>query len=88
MSSPNRSRAARFAHAVLFAVGVPATGAAAASHTLALFPSASSPHWTGFARVINHSEGSGTVRITGIDDAGREHGPVELALEARAAAHF
>lgn len=77
----------KFALAALIAIGVPGA-ATAASHTIALFPSASSPHWTGFARVINHSEGSGTVRITGIDDAGREHGPVELALEARAAAHF
>ena len=77
----------KFALAALIAIGVPGA-AAAASHTIALFPSASSPHWTGFARVINHSEGSGTVRITGIDDAGREHGPVELELEDRAAAHF
>ena len=28
------------------------------------------------------------MRITGIDDAGVAHGPVELSLEARATAHF
>ena len=74
--------------AVLCAVGVPGTVSAASSHVLALFPSASSPHWEGFARIINHSDEPGTVRITGIDDAGVEHGPVELSLEARASAHF
>lgn len=74
--------------AVLCAVGVPGTVSAASSHVLALFPSASSPHWEGFARIINHSDEPGTVRITGIDDAGVEHGPVELSLEARASVHF
>ena len=62
--------------------------AGASPHTITLFPSASSPHREGFARIINHSDASGPVRITGIDDAGREHGPVELTLEARAVAHF
>ena len=64
----------------------PATGER--TQVFALFPSASSPHWEGFARVINHSDKPGTVRITGIDDAGVEHGPVELSLEARASVHF
>ena len=73
---------------VLCAAGVPGTVSAASSHLLALFPSASSPHREGFARIINHSDEPGTVRITGIDDAGVEHGPVELPLEARATAHF
>ena len=65
-----------------------AAGAAEPPHLIALFPSASSPHREGFARIINHSDEPGTVRITGIDDAGVEHGPVELSLEARATAHF
>ena len=73
---------------VLCAVGVPGTVSATSSHLIALFPSASSPHREGFARIINHSDAPGTVRITGIDDAGVEHGPVELWLEARATAHF
>ena len=62
--------------------------AGASVYTVALFPSASSPHREGFARVINRSDASGTVRITGIDDAGHERGPVELTLEARSVAHF
>ena len=86
-SKTSRSPVGRLALAVLLAVGVP-HGAAAASHTIPLFPSASSPHRAGFARVINHSGESGMVRITGIDDSGREHGPVDLTLRARAAVHF
>ena len=73
--------------AALLALAVPATGAAA-SHAIALFPSASSPDWEGFARIINHTDESGTVRVTGIDDAGIEHGTVELMLDAQATAHF
>ena len=65
-----------------------AAGAAEPPHLIALFPSASSPHWEGFARIINHSDEPGTVRITGIDDAGVEHRPVELSLKARESVHF
>ena len=42
----------------------------------------------GFARIINHSPRSGTVRITGTDDAGSRYGPVTLSLGARQARHF
>ena len=42
----------------------------------------------GFARIINYSDESGTVRIYGIDDAGQWAGPVRLSLEAGAGAHF
>ena len=42
----------------------------------------------GFARVINHSGRSGTVRITGTDDAGSTHGPVTLSLAAGQTRHF
>ena len=63
-------------------------GVAVRTHVLGLFPSASSPHWEGFARIVNHSDEPGTVRILGIDDLGMEHGPVELSLEAGAVAHF
>ena len=74
--------------ALFCAIGVSAPTAADSSQLFPLFPPASHPHWAGFARVINHSDTSGTVRITGIDDEGREYGPVELSLEARASAHF
>ena len=75
------------AAAVLFAVAVPSTGTTA-SHDIGLFPSASNPHREGFARIINHSDETGTVRLVGIDDAGSEHGPVEFTLEARSTMHF
>ena len=58
------------------------------SHVLTLFPAGSSPHWEGLARIINRSGESGKVHIAGIDDAGREYGPIELSVGARASAHF
>ena len=64
------------------------TGYAATTHSIALFPSASTPHRQGFVRIINHSDQTGTVHITGIDDAGDEYGPVELSLNAQAIVHF
>ena len=72
----------------LSAVGLPGSPAAGAFHLVPLFPEAASPHWEGLARVINHSDEPGTVRIVGIDDSGVQHGPVELSLEARATMHF
>ena len=42
----------------------------------------------GFARIINHSNRAGTVRITGADDEGTSHGPVTLSLNARQTRHF
>ena len=56
--------------------------------TLPFFLPASSVGRESFARIINHSDESGTVDIYGLDDAGREYGPVSLALEARETAHF
>ena len=55
---------------------------------LPLFVSASDDVRQGFARLLNHSETSGTVRIYGIDDEGRRAGPVVLTLAPREAAHF
>ena len=53
-----------------------------------MFPPAAHPNWQGVARIVNHSETSGTAYITGIDDEGIGHGPVELSLEAHASVHF
>ena len=50
-------------------IGVSTCGAAA-PYALAFFPAASSSHWQGFARIINHSPVSGTVSI----DAELGHG--------------
>ena len=42
----------------------------------------------GHVRVINHSNAPGTVRISGIDDTGRRHGPATLRLKPRETRHF
>ena len=42
----------------------------------------------GFARIINHSDRPGTVRIHGTDDSGQSFGPVTLSIGARATRHF
>lgn len=73
---------------VLIAPGTPADGSGRSSGFLALFPPAAHPNWQGFARIVNHSGTSGTAYITGIDDGGIEHGPVEISLEAHASVHF
>ena len=67
-------------------VAVPLTGVAQ-EHVIPLFTPAGDVQ-EGFARIINHSHRSGTVRITGTDDAGRGHGPVTLSLSARQTRHF
>ena len=59
----------------------------ASAHVIPLFTPAGDVQ-QGFARIINHSHGSGTVRITGTDDAGRSRGPVTLSLNARETRHF
>ena len=42
----------------------------------------------GFVRIVNHSNAAGTVEIHGIDDTGRAHGPVILALDGQEAVHL
>ena len=59
-----------------------------APHVFPLFPSADDREREGFAWVVNHSDRAGTVRIFGIDDTGRQFGPVTLRLNARASAAF
>ena len=57
-------------------------------HVVPLFASASADDRQGFARIVNHSDRPGTVRIVAIDDAGRKSGPVELSIGAGETAHF
>ena len=57
-------------------------------HTLPLVMSASNPVQQGFVRIINHSNEAGTVQVHAIDDSGQRLGPISLALEAKASAHF
>ena len=61
--------------------------ARATEHTLPLLPPAGHPQ-QGLVRVINHSPGSGTVVIEGIDDSGQWYGPVTLELGAYETANF
>lgn len=61
------------------------------THRIVLFPAAS--RWTeggyqGFARVINHSEAAGEVRIEAFDDEGDAHGPLTLDIGAGESVHF
>ena len=59
------------------------------AHTIALFPPASDTLGRqGFARIINHSDEAGTVRIDAYDDSGTPYGPLILAIEAGATVHF
>ena len=54
---------------------------------LPLFPAAGQQPG-GFARIINHSARAGRATIYGIDDQGKTHGPITLALGKREAVHF
>ena len=58
------------------------------AHSVPLFPAKSAAGRQGFARVLNRSGEAGEATITAHDDAGREYGPVTLALAANGAAHF
>ena len=50
------------------------------AHSLPMFSPATDPVQQGFARIINHSDESGTVRVYGIDDAGVQYGPISFSL--------
>ena len=59
------------------------------THTIPFLPSASDELGRiGVARVINHSDEAGEVRIDAIDDEGESYGPVMLAVDAGEAVHF
>ena len=62
--------------------------ARAAEHEIPLFISASNAMQEGFARIVNHSDASGTVSIRAFDDSGRAFGPTTLSLNAWEAKHF
>ena len=52
-----------------------------------LVAASSTPPW-GFVRVVNYSDESGTVEVTGVDDTGERFGPVTLSLDAGAVGTF
>ena len=58
-------------------------------HGAPFLPAASDPLGrSGLARVINRSDTAGTVSIRAFDDAGQEHGSLELSLGANETKHF
>jgi len=70
-------------------LGAATSKSANVGRSVLFFPSASDPLGRqGFVRVVNRSNRSGSVSITAFDDAGQEHGPITLALEALQTIHF
>ena len=57
-------------------------------HHVSMFPAASDPNRQGFVRIVNHSDESGEVTVSGYDDTGVRSPPVTLAIDARATVHF
>ena len=53
-----------------------------------LFMSASDNNRQGFVRIINHSDILGKVRVTAIDDSGREYDPFSVDLQPKSILHF
>lgn len=52
-----------------------------------LFPAAGGRR-EGFARIVNHGDEAGEVRVFAIDDAGERRGPMRFDLEGNAVMHF
>ena len=62
---------------------------AGAVHHVPLFLPASDPRGRrSFARIINHSDEDGAVRIDAFDDEGSPYGPLTLSIDASETAHF
>ncbi len=57
-------------------------------HPVPLFASAADAVRQGFVRVVNRSNEAGAVRIDAFDDAGRQVGPLVLAMNPETAMHF
>ena len=52
------------------------------------FVPASNGSWGGYVRIINHSDESGDVVITGIDEAGNRRGPITLSIGPGESVHL
>ena len=57
-------------------------------HLLPYFLARRTPGRQGLVRIVNFSDRAGTVTVTAIDDAGRNHGTETLDLDAGGAVHF
>ena len=91
-ANPNSPSTAR---TVIAGVSVPAALlmlapllASADTYRLPLLPSASDALREGIVRIVNHSDESGEVAVTAIDDSGLAFGPVALQIGARQAIRF
>ena len=60
----------------------------AETYRLPLLPAASEELREGLVRIINHSDESGRVTVTAIDDSGRSFGPVAIRMEAGQSIRF
>ena len=58
------------------------------AYAVPFVPSAANTAQQGFVRIINHSEESGDLRITPIDDAGRRYSTIRIHIQPLAAVHF
>ena len=72
----------------LLATALFAAQASALELGVPLFISASDSTKQGFVRIINHSDVGGKIRVTAIDDSGREFDPISVDLEPRRTLHF
>ena len=72
----------------VMAGGTAASARAVETHGVPFFPSASDDFREGFARIINHSDLGGDVRITAVDDDGQAKAPLTLAVGPRQTVHF
>ena len=89
--NPGAIRVAALLVPVLLATPPPAAGQSeeggTSAHVVPRFPSADDVQ-AGLARIVNHSDRSGTVSISGTDDSGHTHGPVTLLVDASATRHL
>ena len=83
-----RSRLLEFLGFALTLLCCQAALAQATEHEIPLFVSASNDMQQGFARIVNHSDDSGTVSIRAIDDSGRAFDPFQISLGPWDAIHF
>ena len=81
-------KASMKAGAALCLAGMAAGANAQNTYTLPLVMAADSAGLTGFVRIVNRTERSGSVQIHAIDDTGARFGPVSLSVGAAAVAGF
>ena len=74
--------------AVLCGLAIFAAPVFAETHDIPLFKAASNGQQQGFARIINHSDASGTVEVRAVDDTGYSPPAITIAMAANGVVHF